>query len=95
MSKLIKFPKGKKNYSEHFLDNIKPEAIGDFLKRENPSMSMRAADAMALAIIYKTYLQLVFDEEGHTVPDNILDALDEDGDNSTFIWNQNGKQTFH
>tara|TARA_R100001369_G_scaffold11767_1_gene25579 strand:- start:465 stop:749 length:285 start_codon:yes stop_codon:yes gene_type:complete len=94
MSKLIKFPKGKKNYSEHFLDNIKPEAIGDFLKRENPSMSMRAADAMALAIIYKTYLQLVFDEEGHTVPDNILDALDED-DNSTFIWNQNGKQTFH
>ena len=94
MSKLIKFPKGKKNYSEHFLDNIKPEAIGDFLKRENPSMSLRAADAMALAIIYKTYLQLVFDEEGHTVPDNILDALDED-DNSTFIWNQNGKQTFH
>ena len=94
MSKLIKFPKGKKNYSEHFLDNIKPEAIGDFIKRENPSMSMRAADAMALAIIYKTYLQLVFDEEGHTVPDNILDALDED-DNSTFIWNQNGKQTFH
>ena len=95
MSKLIKFPKGKKNYSEHFLDNIKPEAIGDFIKRENPSMSMRAADAMALAIIYKTYLQLVFDEEGHTVPDNILDALDEDDDNSTFIWNQNGKQTFH
>ena len=95
MSKLIKFPKGKKYYSEHFLDNIKPEAIGDFLKRENPSMSMRAADAMALAIIYKTYLQLVFDEEGHTVPDNILDALDEDDDNSTFIWNQNGKQTFH
>ena len=86
MSKLIKFPKGKKNYSEHFLDNIKPEAIGDFLKRENPSMSMRAADAMALAIIYKTYLQLVFDEEGHTVPDNILDALDEDDDvQNTFI----------
>ena len=94
MSKLLKFPKGKKNYSEHFLSNVKPDAIGDFIKRENPTMSLRAADAMALAIIYKTYLQLVFDEEGHTIPHNILDALDEN-DDSTFIWSKNGKETFH
>jgi hypothetical protein len=46
-------------------------------KRQNPDMCIRAADAMALAIIYSTYLQLVFDEEGHNVPDNIMDALEE------------------
>ena len=76
MNKLLKFPKkSKKNYSETFLDNVKPEAIGDFIKRQNPNMCIRAADAMALAIIYSTYLQLVFDEEGHNVPDKIMDAL--------------------
>ena len=57
-------------------------------------MSIRAADAMALAIIYSTYLQLVFDEEGHNVPDNIIDALEEN-DRSTFIWAANGKETLH
>ena len=57
-------------------------------------MSVRAADAMALAIIYSTYLQLVFDEEGHRVPDNIMDALDEN-DHSTFIWAAHDKKTLH
>jgi hypothetical protein len=94
MTKLIKFPKGKKEYSEHFLDGVKPEAIGDFIKRSNPGMSIRAADAMALAIIYSTYLKLVFDEEGKDVPENILDALDQN-DPSTFIWAGNGKETLH
>ena len=95
MNKLLKFPKkSKKNYSETFLDNVKPEAIGDFIKRQNPDMCIRAADTMALAIIYSTYLQLVFDEEGHNVPDNIMDALEEN-DRSTFIWAANGKETLH
>ncbi len=57
-------------------------------------MSVRAADAMALAIIYSTYLQLVFDEEGHKVPANIMDALEEN-DHSTFIWAVNDKKTLH
>jgi hypothetical protein len=60
----------------------------------NLYLSIRAADAMALAIIYSTYLQLVFDEEGHNVPDNIMDALEEN-DRSTFIWAANGKETLH
>ena len=64
MKKILKFPKTKVQYSEHFLDGVKPDAIGNFIKRQNPNMSIRAADAMALAIIYSTYLQLVFDEEG-------------------------------
>ena len=38
--------------------------------------------------------QLVFDEEGHNVPDNIMDALEEN-DRSTFIWAADGKETLH
>lgn len=94
MSKIYKFPKSKKYYSEKFLAYIKPEAIGDFIKLQNPVMSVRAADAMALAIIYSTYLQLVFDEEGENVPDNILRAL-ETNDAQTFIWNVDDKTTLH
>jgi hypothetical protein len=95
MNKLLKFPKkSKQNYSKTFLDKINPEAIGNFIKQQNPDMSIRSADAMALAIIYSTYLQLVFDEEGHNVPDNIMDALEEN-DKSTFIWAPNGKETLH
>ena len=94
MTKILKFPKNKKPYSEVFLTNVKPEAIGDFIKGQNPGMSVRAADAMALAIIYSTYLQLVFDEEGHNVPSNIMDALEEN-DHSTFIWAVDDKKTLH
>jgi len=94
MTKILKFPKNRKKYSEHFLNNIKPEAIGDFIKRQNPTMSIRAADAMALAIIYSTYLQLVFDEEGRNIPSNIMDVLEEDN-HSTFIWAANDKETLH
>ena len=94
MTKILKFPKGKVQYSEHFLDGVKPDAIGNFIKRQNPNMSIRAADAMALAIIYSTYLKLVFDEEGQIVPADIMNALDQD-DSSTFIWASNGKETLH
>ena len=94
MTKILKFPKRKQPYSETFLTNVKPAAIGDFIKGQHPAMSVRAADAMALAIIYSTYLQLVFDEEGHNVPSNIMDALEEN-DHSTFIWAVDDKKTLH
>ena len=94
MKKILKFPKTKVQYSEHFLNGVKPEAIGDFIKRQNPNMSTKAADAMALAIIYSTYLKLVFDEEGQVVPADIMDALDQN-DNGTFIWAADGKETLH
>ena len=40
-------------------------------------MSLRAANAMALALIYSTYLQLVFDEEGEDIPADALRVLRE------------------
>ena len=62
MSKILKFPKAKKQYSDKFLRKVKADVIGDFIKEQNPHLSIKAADAMALAIIYSTYLQLVFED---------------------------------
>ena len=88
MSKILKFPKKKKSYSDKFLSCVKPDAIGDFIKKTNPHLSLKAADAMALAIIYSTYLQLVFEEEGnHIVPS--MDEFD------TYIWAAHDKKTLH
>ena len=88
MTKIIKFPKRTKAYSDKFLRNVKPDAIGDFIKQQNPHLSIKAADAMALAIIYSTYLQLVFEEEGnHIVPS--MDEFD------TYIWAAHDKKTLH
>ena len=39
MTKILKFPKNKVQYSEHFLDGVKPDAIGNFIKRQNKSVS--------------------------------------------------------
>ena len=66
MAVIFKFPGKRKQYSDHFLNSINPNKIGDFIQAQNSGMSLRAADAMALALIYSTYLQLVFDEEGET-----------------------------
>ena len=48
MSKILKFPNRKKVYSDTFLSGVKPNAIGDFIKAQNPHLSLKAADAMAL-----------------------------------------------
>ena len=88
MSKILKFPNRKKLYSDKFLTGVKPDAIGDFIKKQNPHLSLRAADAMALAIIYSTYLQLVFEEEGNfTVPS--MDEFEQ------YIWTAHDKKTLH
>ena len=88
MSKILKFPKNKKLFSDKFLTGVKPDAIGDFIKQQNPHLSLKAADAMALAIIYSTYLQLVFEEEGkETLPPF------EDFDH--YIWAAHDKKTLH
>ena len=88
MSKILKFPNRKKLYSDKFLSGVKPNAIGDFIKKENPHLSFKAADAMALAIIYSTYLQLVFEEEGNqTVPS--MDEFEK------YIWAAHDKKTLH
>ena len=87
MSKILKFPKNKKSYSDKFLKNVKPDVIGDFIKEQHPHLTLRAADAMALAIIYSTYLQLVFEEEG--------EPLIPFEDVEQYIWAANDKKTLH
>ena len=78
MALIFKFPNRKaKQYSDQFLKRINPNKIGDFIQAENPGMSLRAADAMALAVIYSTYLQLVFEEEGEKVPFDIMKRFEE------------------
>ena len=88
MSKILKFPNKKKVYSDTFLSGVKPNAIGDFIKIQNPHLSLKAADAMALAIVYSTYLQLVFEEEGRPM----LPAID---DFEHYIWAAHDKKTLH
>ena len=94
MVKIIKFPADKRlRYSEKFLKKVDPNKIGDFIAKENPHLSLRAADAMALAVIYSTYLSLVFEEEGKKVPVDVMNKF-ENNDYETFIWN-NDPKTLH
>ena len=88
MSKILKFPNRKKLYSDKFLSGVRPDTIGDFIKKQNPHLSLKAADAMALAIIYSTYLQLVFEEEGN----EIIPSID---DFDHYIWAAHDKKTLH
>ena len=76
-----------KAYSDKFLRNVKPDAIGDFIKQQNPQLTLKAADAMALAIIYSTYLQLVFEEEGEPIVP--FDDIEQ------YIWAAHDKKTLH
>ena len=99
MVKIIKFPapldkKSKVRYSEKFLRKVDPNKICDFIDQENPKLSVRAADAMALAVIYSTYLQLVFDEEGSKVPLDVMNKF-EQNDLDTFCWWNNDPKTLH
>ena len=94
MVKIIKFPTKDVQNSDKFIKNVDPTAIGNFIKSETPTLSMRAADAMALAIIYSTYLQLVFDEEGSNIPKDLLQKF-EDNDEKTFCWHTHDKKTIH
>ena len=93
MAVIFKFPRKNKQYSEHFLKSIDPNKIGDFIQVQNPGMSLRAADAMALAVIYSTYLQLVFEEEGEKVPMDVLRKFEEN-DHEAFMWH-GPKHTLH
>ena len=94
MAVIFKFPNRKaRQYSDNFLKGVDPNKIGDFIQAQNPGMSLRAADAMALAVIYSTYLQLVFEEEGEKVPTDILRKFEEN-DHDTFMWHK-PKHTLH
>ena len=94
MSKILKFPKVKKPYSDKFLTGVKPNAIGDFIHKQNPHLSLRAADAMALAIIYSTHLKLVFEEEKASIPIDVMQDFEEN-DHKSFLWCADDKKTLH
>ena len=94
MVKIIRFPKREVKYSDKFIKDVSPTVIGNFIKTESPTLSLKAADAMALAIIYSTYLQLVFDEEGSNVPIDLMRKF-EDNDKQTFCWHTHDKKTLH
>ena len=94
MSKIYKFPDGKELYSKKFMKNINPNAIGDFIHKQNPHLSLRAADAMALAIIYSTHLKLVFEEEDSSIPIDVMEDF-ETNDHKSFLWCKDDKKTLH
>ena len=94
MAKIYKFPKENKLYSQKFMKNINPNAIGDFIHKQNPHLSLRAADAMALAIIYSTHLKLVFEEEDFSIPIDIMEDF-ETNDHKSFLWCKDDKKTLH
>ena len=94
MAKIFKFPNSKQLYSKKFMENINPNAIGDFIHKQNPHLSLRAADAMALAIIYSTHLKLVFEEEDFSIPIDVLEDF-ETNDHKSFLWCKDDKKTLH
>ena len=63
MAKIYKFT-GKKQ-SDKFLDTANPDNLCNYLAEENPDLPDRIIDAMALAMIYSTYLSMVCEEENY------------------------------
>ena len=73
MSKIIKFPKGKIEYSDHFFRKVDPKAVTHHISMLHPKLSPKVAHAIALALIYTTYVELVLDEE--EIPQEIVDKV--------------------
>ena len=73
MSKVIKFPKDKIEYSDHFFRKVDPKAVSHSIMMSNPQLSPKVAHAIALALVYSTYLELVLDEE--EIPQEIVEKV--------------------
>ena len=73
MTKVIKFPKDKIEYSDHFFRKVDPKAVTHCIRMSNPKLSPKVAHAIALALIYTTYVELVLDEE--EIPQEIIDQV--------------------
>ena len=73
MSKVIKFPKDKIEYSDHFFRKVNPKTVTHCIRMSNPKLSPKVAHAIALALIYTTYVELVLDEE--EIPQEIIDQV--------------------
>ena len=73
MSKIIKFPKDKVEYSDRFFRKVDPKAVTHCIRMSNPKLSPKVAHAIALALVYTTYVELVLDEE--EIPQEIIDKV--------------------
>ena len=73
MTKVIKFPKEKIEYSDHFFRKVDPKAVTHCIRMSNPKLSPKVAHAIALALVYTTYVELVLDEE--EIPQEIIDQV--------------------
>ena len=63
MTKIVKFPKDKIEYSDRFFRKADPKTITHCIRMSNPKLSAKVAHAIALALVYTTYVELVLDEE--------------------------------
>ena len=73
MSKVIKFPKDKIEYSDRFFRKVNPRAVTHHISMLHPKLSPKVAHAIALALVYTTYVELVLDEE--EIPQEIVDKV--------------------
>ena len=73
MAKIIKFPKEKIKYSDRFFRKVNPRAVTHHISMLHPKLSPKVAHAIALALIYTTYVELVLDEE--EIPQEIIDQV--------------------
>ncbi len=73
MSKIIKFPKDKIEYSDRFFRKVNPRAVTNHIRMLHTKLSPKVAHAIALAVIYGTYVELILDEEN--VPTEIVDQV--------------------
>ena len=73
MSKIIKFPKDKIEYSDRFFRKVNPRAVTNHIRMLHPKLSPKVAHAIALALVYTTYVELVLDEE--QIPQEIVDKV--------------------
>ena len=89
MSKVIKYPKDKIEYSDRFYRKVDPKAVTHHINMLHPKLSPKVAHAIALALIYTTYVELVLDEE--KIPQEIIDQV-RNNDFESFIDNTHDKR---
>ena len=89
MAKIVKFPKDKIEYSDRFFRKVNPKAVTNHIRMLHPKLSPKVAHAIALALVYTTYVELVLDEE--EIPQEIVDKV-RSNDFKSFIDKTNDKR---
>ena len=67
------FPKDKIECSDRFFRKVDPKAVTHHINMLHPKLSPKVAHAIALALIYTTYVELVLDEE--KIPQEIIEQV--------------------